>query len=236
MSTFLQLVNLARSEAAVAGGDLTTLQSGLTKESQLFKSWVANEWLILQGKHPDWQFLRTTGEFNSVANQAQYTPQQAEATVDGTSATASILADWKRDSFRISTAGNSYADEAIFGFMPWDTFRNMYQYGAMRAARNKPVVFSVDPQKNIWLGATPDQAYTVGYEFYRTPQALSADADTPLMPDRFHSLVAYKALRAYGIYMSAPEVIGRADDKINELYGGLVNDQLPGIVSGPPLA
>lgn len=236
MATFLQLVNTARSEAGVAAGDLTTLQSGLSQEAQRFKDWVRKEWVKVQTRHNDWQFLRQSGEFTTTSNQAQYTPQQAKATADGTTTGASILGNWKRDSFRISTLGASYADEAILGFMPWDTYRNMYQYGSMRATRSKSVVFTVDPQKNLWLGATPDNSYVIPYEFYRTPQVLSADADEPLCPERFHDLVAYRALRAYGIFMSAPEVIGRADSMIDELYPALAIDQLPPMMTGDPLA
>lgn len=236
MSTFLQLVNLARMEAGVASGDLTTLQSGLSQESARFKSWVKNEWIRVQSTHPDWQFLRVSAEFTTVSGQAKYTPQQACATVDGTSSTASIMGDWKRDSFRLATSGASYADEAILGFSPWDVYRNLYQYGNMRALQAKPVLFTVDPQKNLWLGATPNGTYVVPYEFYRTPQELSADADTPLCPAKFHDLIAFRALRAYGIFMSAPEVIGRADEAIDKIYPELANDQLPPMMTGNPLA
>lgn len=233
---FLQIVNLVRSEAGVAGGDLATLQGTLSAESSRFKSWVANEWIRIQSKHPDWEFLRFTREFDTVANQASYTAQQAKATSDGTITGTSILGSWKRNSFRVSTAGQSYQDEMLCGFMPWDQYRNLYQYGSMRANRNRPVVFSIDPQKNLWFGIIPNGAYTIVYEFYRTPITLSADADTPAAPDRFHDLIAFQALRAYGIFMAAPEVIGRADDQISQIGAEIVRDQLPVITSGPPLA
>lgn len=233
---FLQIVNLARSEAGVAGGDLTTLQGALSAESARFKSWVSSAWVRIQSEHPDWDFLRFTQEFNTVANQASYTPQQALATSDGTATGTVILGNWKRNSFRISTAGQSYQDEMLLGFMPWDQFRNLYQYGNMRSERSRPVVYSIDPQKNLWFGIIPNGAYTVVYEYFRTPITLSADADTPAMPDRFHELIAYKALRAYGIFMAAPEVIGRADDQISRISAELAADQLPVITSGPPLA
>lgn len=236
MSTFLELVNIARMEAGLASGDLTTLQSGLNQEATRFKAWVRDEWKRIQTAHPDWQFLRVSGEFTTTADQGTYTPQQAGATTDGTNTGTAILADWKRDSFRLSTSGASYADEAILGFMPWDTYRNLYLYGAMRAARSKPVVISVDPQKNLCLGQIPNGEYVVPYEFYRTPQVLSADADEPLCPARFHDLIAYRALRAYGIFMSAPEVISRADGVIDKLYADLAIDQLPATMTGNPLA
>lgn len=233
--TFLELVNLVRSEAGVAGGDLASF-SNLSLEATRFKNWVAREWEMLQTEREDWQFLRGNFQFDTVANQANYTPQQAKATVDGTSATASILADWKRDSLRLSTSGANYADEQLLGFMPWDTYRNLYQYGAMRSQRAKPVTYSIDPQKNLWFGIVPDGAYTVVGEFYRTPQSLSDATDVPLMPTRFHPVIAYRALRAYGIFMAAPEVIGRADEKLGRLENDLLADQLPPMMLGEPLA
>lgn len=233
---YLQLVNLARSEAGVAGGDLVTLQTGLSLESTRFKTWVANEWIKIQTEQPDWQFLRQTQQFDTTANQANYTPQQAKATSDGTTTGTAILGNYKRNSFRVSTSGQNYQDEMLCGFLPWDTYRNLYLYGSMRSQRNRPVVVSIDPQKNLYFGIIPDGAYTIVYEFYRTPVTLSADADTPAMPDRFHMYIAYRALRAYGIFMAAPEVIGRADDQIATLKPSLEADQLPIIQSGPPLA
>ena len=236
MSTFLQLVNLARSEAGLSGGDLTTLQSGLSLEATRFKTWVANEWLAVQTKHTDWQFMRQSGEFDTVANQSTYTAKQAKATDDGTTTGTSILGNWKRDSFRCATSGNSYADEMLMGFMPYWQFRNLYEYGSMRASRSRPVVFTVDPQKQLRFGITPDAAYTIVYEFYRTPITLSADADEPACPERFHAIPAYRALRAYGIFMAAPEVVARAEERLRDLEPKLEIDQMLPVLSGPPLA
>jgi len=236
MATLLSLVNLARSEAGIAGGDLATVQGALSTESNRFKTWVVNAWNEIQTEHPDWEFMRFGNEFTTVANQAGYTPQQAKATDDGTTTGTAILGNWKRDSFRVSTAGNNYDDEMLMGFLPWNQYRNLYQYGNMRSQRSRPVVFSIDPQKNLYFGIVPNGAYTIVYEYFRTPITLSADSDTPAMPERFHNLIAYKALRAYGIFMAAPEVIGRAEDQIFRFSAQLSSDQLPVVTSGPPLA
>lgn len=232
----LQLVNLARTEAGVAGGDLTTVQGTISLEAARFRTWVVNAWNDIQTGSADWQFMRLPFEFDTVANQQSYTPQQAKATDDGTASGSPILGAWKRDSFRVSTTGANYGDEMLCGFMPYWQFRNLYQFGNMRAQRSRPVVFSIDPQKNLLFGITPDGQYRIVGEFYRTPVTLGADTDTPACPDRFHPLIAYKALRAYGIFMSAPEVIGRADERISQLEPMMYIDQMLPVESGPPLA
>lgn len=237
MSTFLDLVNLARSEAGIDSSDLSTLQSGLNAESARFKSWVAREWLRLQAEHDDWDFLRTTFAFTTTASQFAYTPKEAGATTDGTSAGTSILSRWKEDSFRVSTFGSNYADEAILIPIGYDRFRNLYQFGNNRVGSGKPVNFAVRPSdRALCFGLMPSGQYDINGEFWRTPQELSADDDEPLMPAKFHDLVAFRALRAYGIYMAAPEVIGRADESIGRLYAALAGEQLPQFGMGPPLA
>lgn len=234
--TLLELVNFVRREAGIGTSDLSGL-GGLNAENSRVLGWVRQEYIDLQASHDEWQFLRREFEFDTVANQAYYTPQQAKATDDGTDTGAPILADWKLDSFRISTTGQGYADEQIAGFITYEDYRNLYQYGSSRNDRSKPVVFTVRPSdKAIGLGLTPDGAYRVVGEFFRKPHQLVAASDEPVLPDRFHILIGHLALRAYGIFMSAPEVIGRADSKIGPLQLQLCNDQLPQMMGGAPLA
>lgn len=233
--TYLELVNLARRECGIAGGDLRSL-SGLSAESNRFARWVADEWVLLQTEQSTWNFLRRDFAFETVADQRMYTPQQAKATDDGTDTGSAILADWKIDSLRLSTAGQNYADEAILGFVTWSQYRDMYMFGSTRTQRSKPVVFSIRPDDEaLAFGDAPDGVYVVEGEFYRTPQELVAADDVPIMPARFHPLIAYRAIAAYGAFSAAPEVLGRAEMVISRLHLDLIADQLPQIMTGPPL-
>jgi hypothetical protein len=232
MSTLLQLVNLARSEAGVAGGDLTTLANPVD-ETLRFKNWVVNEFYDLINERPDWEFMRKTFSFPTSTGVQSYSP----ATVLGGSIS---FADWKRDSFRISVTSLNYADEMILGFMPWETFRNLYIYGPNRTATARPVVFSVSPDKTLYLGLTPDATgYTVNGEYFQASGqvAITADSDVPpYLPVQYHNILAYRALRAYGIFSAAPEVIGRANSKLDVLHNALISNQLPQLMLGEPLA
>lgn len=231
--TFLQLVNAVRQEAGVATADLTTLQSGMSSESTRFKNWVNREWLRIQADKPDWQFMRQTAQFNLTAGVALYTPAQV-----GLASTPQFapnaFANWKRDSFRCFTS--TYDDEMLMGFIPWDQWRNVFQYGSMRTNTSRPVAVTVAPDKSLGFGITPDRNYGVVFEYYRAPVALSADADMPSMPGQYHDLIVYRALLSYGVFMSAPEVISRAQMEIARIQPKLMADQMPIMVSGPPLA
>jgi hypothetical protein len=231
--SFLQLVNACRQEAGVATSDLTTLQTSMSMESTRFKNWINREWLRIQADKSDWQWMRQTAQFNLQANVPSYSP-----TVVGLASTpqftGATFGNWKRDSFRIYSA--AYTDEMLAGFMPWDTYRNVYQYGSMRDSRARPVAFSVAPDKSLWFGITPDAAYGVVFEYYTAPIGLAQDADTPTMPAQYHDLIMYRALRSYGVFMAASEVIARAQEEINRISPKLLADQLPIFSSGPPLA
>lgn len=233
MSTFLQLVNIARQEAGVASNDLTTLQGTLSTETNRFKNWIGREWLRVQADKPDWQFMRRSSQFTLTASKYLYSPTEVGAAATP-AFTAATFGNWKRDSFRIYST--DYTDEMLAGFMPWETFRNVYQYGSMRNSLSRPVAFSVAPDKSLAFGITPDLGYGVVFEYYTAPLALSADGDTPTMPAQFHDLIVYRALRAYGVFMAAPEVLQRADMEIARIHPKLLADQLPVFLSGPPLA
>lgn len=222
----LQLVNQARVECGVSGPALTTAQSQ-TGESGRMVSWVQQAWIDLQTSKEDWLFLRSPFTFNTVASQFQYTAANAGLTDFG---------NWKRDSFRCSSVGQSYRDEQLMNYMDWTTFRNLYRYANMRNTTARPVVVSITPEKDLAFGSTPDIAYVIDGEYYTQPVSLTADADTPGIPDRFQMAIVYRAMMYYAGYEAAPEVLSRGDFEYRRLYSRMEIDQLPTLVSGPPLA
>jgi hypothetical protein len=222
----LQLVNQARVECGVSGPALSTAQN-LSGESLRMAAWVKQAWIDIQTSKEDWLFMRNSFFFNTTANVWQY------------SATAAGLLDfgnWKRDSFRCSTVGFDHKDEQLMNFMEWTTYRNLYQYANMRQTYARPVVVSIMPNKDLAFGAIPNLAYVIDGEYYTQPVDLVADADVPLIPSRYHMMIVYRAMMYYGGYESAPEVLSRGDFEYRRQYSRMEIDQLPTIVSGPPLA
>lgn len=222
----LQLVNQARVECGVSGPALTTAQSQ-TGESGRFVSWVVQAWTDIQTSKEDWLWMREPFNFNTVSGTWEY------------SATAAGLTDfgnWKRDSFRCSTYGQNYADEQLLNYMEWTTFRNLYRYANMRNTTARPVVVSIKPNKDLAFGSIPDAVYVIDGEYYTQPVTLSADADVPLLPSRFQMAIVYRSMMYYAGYESAPEVMSRGEFEYRRLYMRMEIDQLPTLVSGPPLA
>ncbi len=224
---YLQLVNRARTECGVSGGDLVTI-SGQTGEAARFTGWINSAYVDIQSSKEDWEWMRSDVTFNLVAEQYSYTPTEAGI--------GTTFANWKRNSFRCSTSGNNYGDEQLLNFIDWTTFRDLYQYSNMRTTYSRPVVLSVKPNKDLAFGPSPDQAYVIDAEYYKKPVEFSSDSDEPALPDRFHMLIVYRAMMFYGGFEAAPEVYQRGEFEFKRLMDRLTLDQLPTTVSGPPLA
>lgn len=227
----LQLVNKAREKCSVSGGALATVQ-GLSfgTESYRFLGWVVDEWTKIQEEQADWLFMRQPVSFNTSAGVNQY----AAGSLSPTPLTN--FQSWKRDSFRAYRVSVGFSDEQILNFMPWDTFRNLYLYGVMRTTQQRPVIFTVAPDKSMYLGAVPDDAYTVNGEYYTGPVTLTADADTPAMPSRFHTLLVFRVMMRYGAERGAMEVYQEGAAESSTWMFRLQNDQLPTPGFGAPLA
>lgn len=227
---YLQLVNRTRVECGVSGASTPLLTAqNLTGESARIAAWVNASWVDVQTTKEDWQWLRTPVEFNTVTQQQTYTPAQAGI--------ASTFSNWKRDSFRCSSVGQNYKDEQLMNYMDWTTFRNLYQYSNMRTTYMRPVVVSIVPaNKSLAFGAIPDQPYVITGEYYVKPTEMSADADTPIIPDQFHMIIVYRAMMHYAGFNAASEVYQRGELEFKRLMNRLNIDQLPTLVSGPPLA
>lgn len=228
---FLQLINRTRVECGVSGAStpLSTAQ-GLTGESARIASWVNSAWEDVQTAKEDWQWMREPFQFNTVTQQQIYTPTEAGV--------GSTFGNWKRDSFRCSSVGQNYGDEQLMNYMEWTTFRNLYQYANMRRTYARPVVVTIDPDKNLGFGSIPDQPYVIVGEYYTKPTQFAADTDAPplVFPDRFHMAIVYRAMMFYGGYEAAPEVYQRGEFEFKRLMNRIDIDQLPTLVSGPPLA
>lgn len=225
--TFLQLINALRQRCGIIGADLTRL-ANLSGEDKRCSNWISDAWMEIQAKHTNWKFLQTSFSFTTTASQQSYTPAQAGVT---------DLGNWKTDSFRIYQTSIGTNNEIWMSEWDYDTFRNLYQFGAQRGVYARPVVFAIDPSKNILLGPGPNATgYTVLGQYFKVPSALSADSDTPSAPSQFHLAIVGKAMQKYGKYEAAPEILKEGEDLYKLWMTQLENDQLPKIDFGGPLA
>ncbi|MDA8260585.1 MAG: hypothetical protein M0Z99_33960 [Betaproteobacteria bacterium] len=233
MSTNLQLCADLRQEATDTGTGPTTVV-GQTGELGRYVKWIKDAWVDIQNHRPDWLWMRKSFTVPTVASTGEYA-YNATGLVDTVSGTAiSRWSRWYRYEFKIYLASTGVSGETPLIWLPWNVFRRIYRYGTQNDG--PPVHVSVDPTGKFCLGPKPDAVYTVGGDYQLGPQEMTADADVPEMPSRFHRLIVYEALSRYGGHRVVPEAIMRANAEGGRLWADLELDQLPDMEDGPPLA
>jgi len=196
---FLQLVNELRRECSVAGNGLTTVVAQ-TGESQRLVQWIKQANDEIQGKYFDWLFLRVADTFDTLAG-------------NDTVSKPDDLNIWDVQRFYIGTQKLEVMDYA--------------DYEPMDADSGQPHTVIVMPDNSLLLYPNPDAAYTVSYDYYRTPNVLSIDTDEPLIPSQFHRVIVYRAMAMYANYESAQELSKQALEVYAEAMRQLQNHQLP---------
>lgn len=220
MATFLEIVQSLRQNAGIAGTGPSTVV-GQTGEMKRLVDWTAAAWFEIQATHPDWRYKRYSVSFATVAAQATYTPAQAGIT-------AATFSRWVRDSFRVYNTSSGFGSEIELNFVPYDYWRDVYQFGAMRTSYQQPIQLTVTPNNSIGLGPVPLAGYTINGDYYTAPIRMSLDADEPELPAAHDTrIIVYKALMYYAAFESAPEVFQFAQMQYNILYSLLAKDQLP---------
>ncbi len=225
-TTFLQGTNLTRLECGITSGDISTLV-GVTGKNLQIKNWYNRAWQDVQRVHANWEWMRSSFSFATVASQQEYTAAQAGATNYG---------KWMPETFRNRITSQGYTSELWLEEWDWETFRNTYVFGAQRTVTGRPVVFAIKPNKSIMVGPLPNATgYTFTGDYFTSALALSADTDVPGLPDQFVDIVMHKAKMYYGAEESAQEVYESGLQDYTRMLVELECDQLPDINLGGPM-
>jgi len=225
MSTFLDLCQELAMLASIPGGGPASVV-GQTGENRRVVSWVQKAYTDVQQRHETWHFLKKDLSFPTVADQQVYT-------LTDMSATDLNLLD--AESLRIYQTAVGVADEQFMVEWDYDSMRDTYQYGAQTPGR--PTCFAQREDKALVLGPKADATgYTIVGRYWRTPHALAADADEPLIPNDFRMVIVYRGLLKYAGYEAATEVKTFALEEYGVLMRALERNQLPPLRFGGPLA
>lgn len=204
---YLGLCQRLRREAGAAGDGPSSVTAQVG-EYRRFVGWVAQAWREIQQLHQDWKWAWGTFSY-------ECTPGVADTGFD------------------------------IDGVLLPGTLRlggtplQQVEYFAVRdrvSTSGAPRAFAVLPSGAFRLLPVPDEAYTITGEFYRHPQILVENGDVPLLPERHHMTIVYRALMHYAAYEAADEVARDAFVEYMRALSALERDQLPGMQLGGGLA
>jgi hypothetical protein len=210
---YLELCQRMRQECGISGTGPSTVvnQTGNLKR---IVDWVNTAWIDIQTAHQDWDWMRTSASFPTVASQATYALGTGTGTVGVSVAT---FGKWDRDTFRNYDTSVGTDSEVFMGFVHYDTWRDVYFYGALRTTTTRPIDMSITPAKAIALGPPPLVGYTITGDYFTAPLDMTADADIPALPAQFQMAIIYRAMMSYGAYEAAPEVYQRGELEFGKL-------------------
>ena len=221
---FLQMVQALKREAGVSG-DIVTV-SNQRGEADRLVNWVANSYLeICNEEQGQWKFLRKQVVKDLTPGIGVY------------SAADFLITDmdhWDETTCRVALMPD-LSDENYLEAMQWNEFYDYWLFGSRRTLQGQPLNASVGTDDRLNLAPIPSGPYKLAFEYNALPTPLAADEDVPLMPSKFHMLIVWRALRHYGMFESAPEVVARAEDAMNELQFRLMLEQTNQVTLGGPL-
>ena len=214
----LSLSQFVRRKCGISGTDATTVTA--SGEWANVVSAVDEAYEKIQTEREDWLFLRKSFSFVTVAEQGEYEYDAAPLSLTD-------FGSWVDDQFRIYKT--SIANETwLLQYKDYDTFRNQFLIGSIRTQYSAPTCVVVSPSKSLILGLAPeDTSYTVSGYYWRSPHEMTLDADEPILPSKFHKIIAYKAIEMLGVNEVATELIDYYRSEYVDFMARMEREQLP---------
>lgn len=205
---YLQLCQRLRMECGLSGNgpSAVTNQSGMDAK---LVNWIASAWEEIQNTRNDWRFNWAQASIPVSAGIASYLPDDFNVSVQS----------WVDSTFAISDGSKTSISRIPF---------ELYDGGAT----GRPVKFCISPDRRIWLTPTPDKAYTLTADYFRTPQILLANSDVPRLPAHYHLAIVYKAIMYYGGHDEAASLYADAKDRFYSLMNKIESTEKPQIQYG----
>ena len=221
---FLTLCQKVYLQGGISG-QITSTQNQ-TGEALRIVNFVQDSYReILNSDQFTFGFIRKEVHKQLVLGQGTYTKAELDV---------SDLGQWDTTSMRVSI-NEDRTDETFIIGQRWPAFRDYWRFSTRRYTTSRPLNCAINQDTNLEIGPVPDAAYWLTFQYIDVPADLLADADVPVIPDRWQMAIVWRALRHYGMFESAPEVVMRADAAYNEIMLRMTLDQSPQIVVGPPL-
>lgn len=216
--TFLELCKRARQEAGITGSGPTSVLNQ-TGQLGLLVDWVAQSWIDIQLMRPNWRFMIEEFSFDTVADTRDYLAADYSIT---------DMNLWDTASFLIYKTATGESDQNRIEYLRYEQWRAAYRTRMNDRGNDRPIAFTLMPNNSVRFEPRPDDVYTIEGDYKRSTQEFSADADVPTnLPDDFHMIIVWQALKYYAHYENALEVMDEAETNFDNLLHRLELEQLP---------
>lgn len=219
---FLALCQKLRAECSMSGSGPVSTQNQTGQMLQCV-DWVNQAYREILTAHRNWLFLIKPFQFNTLPGVQTY--QSSNIGV-------SDFDEWILPSLRIQYG----QQETLLTCVEWEVFRDTLQIGTLRTQQGIPSYVTRDNANSLQVFPIPDAAYTIIGEYLCYPPDLAADNDIPILPEKFHRLIIYRALMYYGIQYAANEKYVYGENQYRLLKREMERAWLPKTRFAGPLA
>ena len=177
--TFLQLINAVLRE--INEVEITTVSSTRGIQTSV-KDFINKAQRDIINSEVEWPFTVVSQSFTTTAGTAEYSRESDAKTVD-------------YDSFTVQeSASTSERKLKYLSFNEYLERRNEADTNPDTSSRALPEFIYKTPDQKLGLSPVPDvSTYTVRYYYYKTVSDMSANTDTPTIPERFHDVIVNRA-------------------------------------------
>lgn len=91
----------------------------------------------------------------------------------------------------------------------------------------RPAKYTVVPETNELVVNALDGAYNLTVRYLKIPKDLVANLDTPLLPARYHILIAYTAAADFGSWLGNPEIEDKNLTNADTIMGHMKRSEIP---------
>ena len=172
---------------------------------------VVQSWIDLQTLRKDWDFLRSSVSFSTVAGTSEY----SLATMSLTDCARWIDMIYYTD----SSGGVNQLRHISY---------DQYILDAMSAkSQSKLESYAIDPVDNHLYFNVPDGVYNVTGHYFTEPVELTTATQEPSLPDSYHMLLAYLGGAHMAAFMGNSNVYTDLKFRADQMIGSLMRDSNP---------
>lgn len=227
---FLQLVQKAIRKSGARASVPSSLSSveGIQLE---FKEYVNDAWKEIQMERKDWYFR--AAEQSIDIDQLSLT--------DGMRVPTSLIDAANSRSWNfihiydvyIRLRGDDTDPPSRIYFVPWNNWKDKFgrsniqlEYNDEKNVEGRPQWFTIAPTGELWLSPIPTASTNYEMEFFGPTdiQDLSNDSDTPVLPERYHDMIVWKAAYEFHSYHTDAAGMERARQKYM-MYKKLLDEE-----------
>jgi hypothetical protein len=202
-TTYLQLTNRvlqALNEVPLTSSNFDNTSDGFANEVKESINQAIFD--IYTEEDIKWPFAWSETTFNTVIGTRDYTPLAGVSTIN-----------WS--SFIILGDGDTISSLKL-PQVDWQVYKDKYLSKDLDLDTidySKPQFVVRKPNNYILISPTPDQVYTISYEYYSIPSALTVATSTTTIPDEYTQLIVDKALHYAYMFRDNMELASMAQQR-----------------------